>query len=469
LPAGLVIAVVTVCMMLAVTAIVRRSEAHPARTREEIEAESFAEAGIRDKISQMIAGDLGNLGSASEPARRAGGTYWVRVDEVDRAGRLYRLTSRARIGATAIAVEAVVQPVGGRTEREAVFAGNDADDPRYRLEFVGAGPEADRIVGDVVCGGSVRIAGEARVEGRVRAAGPVLGAGGRGRSLPRALLSAPDFVSLHRTLRPDVDVSASLAGARVGSSAVGGNAGQLPPEDPAHVFRRNPSDREDLTRSTPVDDYFLEDPYETLDLGSGARAWLVTPVDSRGEPGAAGAVPGAGLVYFVRGDVWIASRTGDAVLMEAPAGGRSAMTLVVRGDVHIASDLLVRDPSRDAISIVALRDPDRTGSGNVFVGDRRAGAPSRIEAFVFAENDVRYAAHPGGARGPDAARLQVRGCLVAGNQVQLGSEADQGRIQLTVLFDAEAATLLEAQRGIPSTLETVAAYSVVSTRRLAGR
>jgi hypothetical protein len=145
------------------------------------------------------------------------------------------------------------------------------------------------------------------------------------------------------------------------------------------------------------------------------------------------------------------------------------MTLVVRGDVHIASDLLVRDPSRDAISIVALRDPDRTGSGNVFVGDRRAGAPSRNEAFVFAENDVRYAAHPGGARGPDAARLQVRGCLVAGNQVQLGSEADQGRIQLTVLFDAEAATLLEAQRGIPSTLETVAAYSVVSTRRLAGR
>ena len=67
----------------------------------------------------------------------------------------------------------------------------------------------------------------------------------------------------------DIQVANEFATATYKSDEAGGSAWQLPESSPAHIFRKNPSDRTSNTSSTVKDDYFLEDPYETVGLDSG--------------------------------------------------------------------------------------------------------------------------------------------------------------------------------------------------------
>jgi hypothetical protein len=202
----------------------------------------------------------------------------------------------------------------------------------------------------------------------------------------------------------------------------------MPRESPAHVFRKNPSDREAWTKATPGDDYFLEDPYERLDLESSAVSRLTL-----GETG----------VFFVSGDLWIANRQAGALRLE------SALTIVVQGDIHVAGDVLRRDPERDSLALVAIRDPFRADSGNIFLGEPASGSPARIEAHLFAEEDVLATASVG---------VSISGCVVAGDHVVLGSAP------VAVSFEDRGSASLP---GLPRRGGSVAAYTVVSCRRLA--
>ena len=131
--AAIVVLVVLVGMAGTVMALSAAAHREHRGSEEDLKAQYLAEAGVSDKISQLIAGNAADIGSAGNERRFSGGRYWVDVETLDAVNLVYRLTSRASYGQDAEAVEAVVRAVMNSVGRNAIFAGNSSNSPTRPL------------------------------------------------------------------------------------------------------------------------------------------------------------------------------------------------------------------------------------------------------------------------------------------------------------------------------------------------
>ena len=444
------VAVVTAGVVVAVA----RRDPDMATSDRGLKARAIAEAALSAKISRMVAGDYSDLGASDRAVPFAGGTAWVAVENFDVRRELFRLTAQATFGDETQVVEAVLRPLADPASPCAVFAGNASNDPGYLLALGGEGGGADAIEGDVYSGRDLAVRGGARITGSLRARGRIEGAEGES----HVTRPGPDFPAILRGRHPSeraltFQVDTLFSGATLESDPWGGKAWQVPRDNPAHVLRKNPSDREELCRATAGDDWFLEEPCgssRSAAPDADGAAWIGVP-----ETSGSGGAPA--LVFVIEGDLWITNRILRAVRFGRSGGPRTSVAFVVRGDVHVGADIVDPEDRGDAIALVALRCEGREQSGDIRIGGELANPVEHLDALLFAERDIRREAEP---RSPGS--LVVRGALVAGNQILLGSESPHARL---VVRGGEGATVA-ARAGLPIPQDRVSAFTVLSWRTL---
>ncbi len=446
-------ALVAVATAGVVVAIARRDPDLPITERGQ-KARAIAEAALSTKISRMVAGDYSDFGASDRGVALAGGTAWVAVENFDVRRELFRLTAQATFGNETQVVEAVLRPLADPAAPCAVYAGDASNDPGYVLAFGGEGSAADSVEGDVYSGRDLAVRSGARVRGALRARGRIEGAEGE---FP-VTRAGPDFPAILRGRHPSehartFQVDTLFSGATLESDPWGGRAWQVPRDNPAHVLRKNPSDREELCRTTAGDDWFLEEPCGSSRAAApdaDGAAWIDLP-DADGSGSA------RGVVFVIDGDLWITNRSLRALRFGRPGGARASVAFVVRGDVHLGADVVDPDGRGDAIALVALRREGREESGDIRIGGELANPVEHVDALLFAERDIRREAEP---RPPQS--LVVRGALVAGNQILLGSESPHVRLAVRGGEGATAA----ARAGLPIPQERISAFTVLSWRAL---
>lgn len=419
-------------------------------------AQFLAQAGISDKLSQLMAGNFSDLGSSRDPVPFSGGSCWVAVESLDASRELFRLTARSRsdrIGRSEGAertIQTVVRSFADTVVRDALFAGVSSGDGDYALALGGIGERADYVRGDVYSGSSISVGGDASVDGVLRARGRITGVRGT-EAISR---SVRDFAWLRTAAAKYPDVGALFAGAPVRENPLGGLAGQLPRESPAHVFRKNPSDRTRWTDRTAGDDYFLEDPYEAVEPDRESEGSNATKI-GLSDPGGAGT---AGTAFAIEGDLWILNANTNSFRLGGPPEVPHVLVVVVRGNIHIADNLYCGRTDQDGIVLIALKDPGRSDSGNIFLGDPDDGALREVDAFLLAENDVLR-----GSRGREASRrLAIRGCVAAGDRIELEPAGAKEHAQLSIEHDDRLLTGRLVLPGLPAGIRHLTAFTVLS-------
>src|SRR5262249_1419588 len=156
---------------------------------------------------------------------------------------------------------------------------------------------ADNVSGDIYSGNNIVATGTPHLTGAVRAAGTITGTTGT----IGVIQPGPTLESMHYVVNNDVNVAQQFASVTTRtSSPLGGSADQLPATNRAHIFRKNPTDRSTETSRTVKDDYFLEDPYQTINSSSITDAAHSTPIALN-----TGTPSGNHIVYFIDGNLWV--------------------------------------------------------------------------------------------------------------------------------------------------------------------
>lgn len=425
-----------------------------------------AEAGVSECIASVHTGGLattGNvptelaLGDANAPLGFAGGSYWAvaRYEPLDQI----TITSFGVVGGRTRGVEAVMTRNLSLIYRSAVFAGNSSGDPAYVMPFSGNGSQADEIHGDIYSGGSIAFSGDAAIDGTARAEGAITGVQGESGNHQ----SPPDLAGMHYAVNNDVDVAALFAsGATYQIDDLGGSAWQLPESSPAHIFRKDPSDRILDIASTAKADYFLEDPYETLvasatvQPSSGTR---ITLSGLNGEPGPSG----SDLVYYIDGNLWVHNRNLFNFTFYTAAGAPARVTFVVQGNIYVSDNILLENPDQDGVALIAMKDPAVEDSGSIYFGDPRFGTLERMDAFLFAEND--FVDNNLSATG--SARVTVNGNMTAGDQVRIHRDFGTQHSKLTVNFDDRLVTGELVLPGLPGINPNEELWTLATWREIA--
>jgi Tfp pilus assembly protein PilX len=432
-----VVAILGLC-----AAIMRTTVSHQADRVTSVsqhEALRVADAGIAHAYANLAALDDADvvegdevqpdLGSSKAPVEFGGGSYWVDVQE--NADSTWTLTSYASVRGSNQAVQVMLSEPEGGIYNNAIFAGNSDEDPTYELDLGGTGGQADYVEGDVFSGGSVEVKDDAKVDGVIRAKDAITGADGvvgEGQAIPDLL--SPDYSNT-----ADVKVKDLFSSATYKSDALGGKAWELPESSPAHIFRRNPSDRTSNTSTTAKDDYFLEDPFEPVysDTGStGANACPITISGLSGEPG----VSGNQLVYFIDGNLWIHNtKTYSFKITNGDASGVQ-ITFVVKGNIYFSDNLFYKDDEDDGLAFIAMEDAKVADSGNIYFGDPVFGTLEEMHAFMYAENNF----YDTNLDAKGSAIVDLYGNMTAGNQVQIQRDYGTQHSKLGVYFDDRIAT-----------------------------
>ena len=211
----------------------------------------------------------------------------------------------------------------------------------------------------------------------------------------------------------------------------GGNAYQVPEDNPAHIFRKNPSDRSNETSSTAKDDYFLEDPYEKVnadsaqDGGSDVYEFSLTGVDGESGPDS------NGKVFFIDGNLWLHNKKSYSIGLNHKEADGVQITFVVKGNIYFSDNFFYSDEDDDGVVFIAMEDENVADSGNIFLGDPEFGTLKRMNAFMYAENDFYdYNLDASGS-----ARVEIYGNMSAGNQVLIERDYHGSHTKLTVDFD----------------------------------
>ncbi|MBK8177978.1 MAG: hypothetical protein IPK67_03580 [Planctomycetes bacterium] len=414
-----------------------------------------AEAGLSQGISTLAAGAPQNSGTSAAPVAFSGGGYWCTV--VDNGDGTATVTSFGRINGVTRGLEAVMRNNDEGVFASAVFAGNSSGDPLYDLTFGGAGVQADAVDGNIYSGGNVRVSGDAQVTGSIKAGGTIVGATGKeGKTLP-----IPDMAGMNYATSSDFDVAALFSGATFHSSGMGGKAWQVPESNPAHIFRKNPDDRSSDTSRTSKDDYFLEDPYESLS-GSSTVDWnhstRISLSGVGGEPG----VSATNKVFYIDGNLWVHNRGAFSFAFVSPDGSPVRVTFVVKGNIYISDNILYQDKDRDALALIAIKDNLETDSGNIYFGDPLFGTLEEMNAFMYAENnflDTNLSA-------TGSAKVKVVGNMTAGNQVKINRDAGGQHSKLTVDFDPRLSNGNVSLPGIPQAAGAGPSWQLASWREI---
>ncbi|MCA9322375.1 MAG: hypothetical protein KDB53_16655 [Planctomycetes bacterium] len=412
----------------------------------------IAELGIeRANLDLNMQGD-GNLGTQAAYVPLDYGEFWV--TSVMNPDGSYLITSRARLNQVSKTVQAVTTTVQS-VFHHALFAGNESQDPNYVLELGGVGQKADSVTGDVYSGQDLDVSGAAVISGEARVVG--LATGTAATAVPPQPI--PDIAGMAYATNHDVDVAAEFAGAVYASDDTGGTAWQLPATNPAHVFRKNPSNRTTETAGTTKDDYFLEDPYEPVgsDVGQDGSNPHWISFDT-----------GAGAttierVYYIDGNLWLHNYQTYSLRIRALANG-SKVTLAVVGNIYISDNLFYGDPAQDGIALVAVKDPNVADSGNIYFGDPAFGTLEQMYGFMYAQNNF-YDLNLGTA----ASRpIYLKGTMSAGNHVSIQRSKGNARTKLVIEHDTRIADGSLRIPGVPQQGGTVSRYAIRSWIRASG-
>lgn len=439
LACSLTIAAIAIAMATVSAANHRDNEA----TRLHAEQKLVAEAGLSSAFANLVARGTGNLGTSVAPVRWGQGSFFTTC--VRNADGTLTLTSAGRSGGGTRTLRAVLRERIRNPFFGAMFAGNSSGDPSYSLTLGGTGAQADSVTGgDIYSGGNVTVEGGAKVDGTIHAAGTITGASGMsGASEP-----APDLVGAHYEANHDVDV-ASVFGAKGTyklNAALGGSAYQVAQDEPAHIFRKNPSDRTTLTASTAKDDYFLEDPYQPVSADPSLNANKATQIVLSGMGGAPGP-NGNGKVYFIDGNLWIHNLMLYSFAFDKGDSTGVQITIVVKGNIYISDNILMQHPKKDGIALIAVKDGSVGDSGNIYFGDTSFGTLEEMDAFMYAEGNF-FDSNLGTT---GSSTVAVRGMMSAGNQVAIDHGTGALRTKLDIQFDPRVRDRDLSLPGLPET------------------
>jgi hypothetical protein len=436
-------------------AVQHESEATSQSTR----ALYVAEAGLSRGIASVKAGAPASDGAPDAPVDFAGGGYWYTVVPSD-DGLTTTVTSYARVGTEARATEAILVKDGEGAFTSALFAGNSSGDPLYDMKFGGKGVQADSITGNVYSGGNIVITGDAKLNGTVRAGGNISGlpsGGETGASLP-----IPDIAGMDYANHNDYDVKSLFAGAtKKSNSGLGGTAWQVPESNPAHIFRKNPSDRTANTSTTVKDDYFLEDPYESVNTSSTVDPAHATHITLSGQDNNPGS-NGSHKVYYIDGNLWIHNLNIYSFVLYNSGADQVEVTFVVKGNIYISDNILYQGVRPDGLAMIAVKDSGVTDSGNIYFGDPTFGTLERMDSFMYAENNFIDS----NLSATGSARVTVNGNMTAGNEVKINRDYGTQHSKLTVNYDDRLQTGTVTLPGLPSQVGGPTAWSVVSWREV---
>jgi Tfp pilus assembly protein PilX len=414
-----------------------------------------AECGLREAMSQLIASKLKKtalpeeIGSAEAPLALADDSYWCEITALGEDRYLLVATGQASRDRTRLEQVVFYQP--STVWDSAIFAGNSSADPNYVLKFSGAGAKADTVIGNVYSGQDVEIVGDATIDGEIAAAGAIAGDGGADKLKPGVKHPTPDIAAMKYETQHDVNVAAIFsASAFSQASPLGGTAMQVSQDSPAHIFRKNPSDRASNTSTTAKDDYFLEDPYQPVsdwNSPTGASHTLVLS-GSAGKPGPSG----TNKLYYIDGNLWVHNRNLMSMRFKYEGADSVRVTFVVKGNVYFSDDVMLMDPVKDGVAFVAIKDSAQTDSGNIYFGDPVFGTLNHMSAYMYAEND--FVDNNLDASG--SAIVKLSGNMTAGNHVDIQRDfvkADGSIVhsKLDVVFDDRVSAGELSLPGLPKT------------------
>ncbi len=428
--------------------------------RNRIQALYLAEAGIAAGLGQLAvsynsgATVAANVGTLDAPVQLHANTYWTTLTENLDGTFTIRATGTA--GGSSRTIEATAESIPASPFDHAVYAGNLQDDPVYQLTFGGKEGQADAVTGgDIYSGGDILINDDATVTGGLRAHGDVLGATGQG----GAIMDVPKILDIDYTSFNDFDVADLFTAATRLSDDAGGTAGQLPSTSPAHFFRKNPDDRSSDIDATTKDDYFLEDPYESIGVDSGqdgSDAFDITiPVEANNR------------VFYIDGNLWIHNRKSYSMKIKNEGLDPTRVTFVVNGNVYFSDNLFYDDPSMDGVAFIALADENVADSGNIYFGDPVFGTMRFAESLMFAENNF----YDNNLDADGSTKVEIRGNMTAGNQVAINRDfvkenGETAHTKLDLKFDPRQANGLLDMPGVPVSADHPSGYSVVAWREV---
>lgn len=433
--AVLVFAGLTTAIMTFSLSTKREREAAMQRTQRRY----LAEAGISTSLVELTAGSSGAVATADAPQAFGEGHFFVTV--TDHGDRSFTIDSSGIVGEDSRTMRCVARDVTEGVFDHAMFAGNADGDPSYSLDLGGTGGQADAISGDIYSGGDVVITGDATASGTLRAGGTISGGTGEeGASQP-----IPDIAGANYDVNHDIDVAAAF---RDGSPTyqwdeLGGNAWQLPEDDPAHIFRLNPSDRSTEYIGTAKDDYFLEDPYEAVSGSSTLSSGVATKLTLSGIGGEPG-VSSNDKVFFVDGNLWLHNlRLFSLALNHGGDGVR--VTFVVKGNIYFSDNLLLQNKNTDGVAFIAIKDADVPDSGNIYFGDATFGTLEQMDAFMYAENNF----YDTNLNASGSSSIEVNGIMSAGNQVAINRDYGSSHTKLVLNYDSRVADGTLVLPGLP--------------------
>lgn len=431
---ALIVALIAVMVISALAAAMLIGGSSRDRERDHsldaVRALYVAEAGMSTALAAAAAGTLANIGSQGAPSAFGGGEMWVTA--VDNGDRTAIITAWGRYGGSLRSTQAMLETQGAGIYDYACFAGNSSGDPGYDMRFGGAGASADVVSGNVYSGGNVVIAGGATISGEVRASGTVSAVASATPSEPKTGVGVriPDLAAMNYAVNHDYNVASMFASATWKSNALGGSAFQLPESSPAHIFRKNPSDRATDNAGTAKDDYYLEDPYESVNGSSTIAAASATRISLSGIGGKPGP-SGSNKVYYIDGNLWVHNRNIFSFALTSSAAEPARITLVVKGNIYFSDNVLYNNPASDGVAFVALKDAAQTDSGNIYFGDPTFGTLERMDAFMYAENNF----YDNNLSASGSAKVTVNGNMTAGNQVRINRDFGGVHSKLTVNYD----------------------------------
>jgi hypothetical protein len=350
------------------------------------------------------------------------------------------VTGRATAGDQTRLVETVLGRSTGGVFWNAVYAGNSSADPSYDVTFKGTGRSADTIQGDIYINGDINVQQQAAHSGNVMLTGTLTGPW----TYANGIQPMFDLAAMNYPANNDVNVANELSGRDAfygpsyGGNDLGGSAWQLPQSNPAHIFRKNPSDRTDVY-SAYDNVYALEDPGERLQADTNWNGTDATKISfTNGYE--------YNKVYYVGpktpGEnvaVIIDNTSTYSYKFNTPGAEATGQQVViaVKGDMYIGDNIFYTNQNKDAVVFIALKNDDGTG-GNIFFGDSRYGTVEDFNAYMFAENNfqstnVSYS----------ASKILVRGNMTAGNQVRMNLDVGRTHHKWEVVFDDRLKQTLE--------------------------
>lgn len=403
---------------------------------------------IAESVAAQMINDLNTTGGPLAPTAKAktewgGGEYWVATENLVNFGdstvvgtrnldsNYFAFQVAGKFNKTTRRINVLVTGHSGGVFWNAIYAGNNSNDPSYVLNLGGVRGNGDNVYGDVYSGGSVS-AGDAAniydVNGGTRGATvtykDTYSNTMSGSTSPNAVKGTQPDLSIPRThgrsgtmseaeakatetyaSSPDrrdsngiawIDVSGEFNKSGVATSNNRWNDGSyatdiLDVNNPAHIFRKDPSSTSGASNNrtstyeymapSAKSDYYLEDPTnrnvtEASLTGRAVNGDTTASMINIKENGNKA-------VYFIDGNMRISGEPIKSYQLKPDptmADPNLKMTIVVKGNVSMTDNLLYPawESKKDAVAIIAIKDDNFP---NTTAGDFRSGAGVLPAAF----------------------------------------------------------------------------------------